>query len=150
MSGAAPARPLPILRAGAPAAELRHNFNKDDETTYAFGSAAPNIRSDPAPRVVPIAMSRYLIKREIPNARALSAAEMQAVAQTSCGVLAQLGAGIQWVQSYDGGLDHLRIHRTECRTGSRACEPRRFPADRVLEVSTIIDPSTAEPHGLLA
>jgi hypothetical protein len=44
-------------------------------------------------------MPKYLIEREIPNAGALSAHELKAIAQRSCAVLQQLGASIQWVQS---------------------------------------------------
>ena len=45
-------------------------------------------------------MPKYIIEREIPNAGALSAAELKAISQKSCGVLQQLGPSIQWVQSY--------------------------------------------------
>ncbi len=90
-------------------------------------------------------MPRYIIEREIPNAAALSAAELQAISRRSCGVLQQLGPSIQWVQSYvtedkitcvyiAPDADVIREH---ARLGG-------FPADRVLEVTTIIDPTTAE------
>src|SRR5438045_2744163 len=45
-------------------------------------------------------MPKYIIEREIPNAGALSSAELKAISQKSCGVLQQLGPSIQWVQSY--------------------------------------------------
>ncbi|MEX1258809.1 MAG: DUF4242 domain-containing protein [Gemmatimonadota bacterium] len=90
-------------------------------------------------------MPRYLIEREIPNAGALSREELQAIAQKSKSVLEELGPTIQWVQSYvtddkitcvyiAPNADLIREH------ARRGC----FPADRVLEVAAIIDPTTAE------
>lgn len=90
-------------------------------------------------------MPKYLIEREIPNAGALAADELRTIARTSCGVLRQLGPEIQWVQSYVTEdkitciyiAPNADIVREHARRG-------RFPADRVLEVATIIDPTTAE------
>ena len=90
-------------------------------------------------------MPKYLIEREIPNAGALSPVELKAIAEKSCGVLQQLGPSIQWVQSYVTEdkitcvyiAPNAEIVREHTRRGG-------FPADRVLEVATIIDPTTAE------
>lgn len=94
-------------------------------------------------------MPKYIIEREIPNAGALSSAELAAIAQKSCGVLQQLGPSIQWVQSYVTEdkitcvyiAPNADIIREHARLGG-------FPADRVLEVVTVIDPTTAEPREL--
>jgi hypothetical protein len=96
-------------------------------------------------------MPKYIIEREIPNAAALSAAELKEIAQRSCGALQRLGPGIQWVQSFvtEDKITCLYIAsdaelvREHARLGG-------FPADRVLEVATIIDPTTAESSGLAA
>ena len=96
-------------------------------------------------------MPKYIIEREIPNAGALSVTELQAIAQRSCGVLQQLGPSIQWVQSFvtedkitcvyiAPNADLIREH---AKRGG-------FPADRVLEVARIIDPTTAESNDLVA
>ena len=96
-------------------------------------------------------MPKYIIEREIPNAAALSAADLKGIAQRSCTVLQQLGPGIQWVQSFvtedkvtcvyiAPNADLIREH---ARLGG-------FPANRVLEVATIIDPTTAESNELAA
>jgi len=96
-------------------------------------------------------MPKYIIEREIPNAGALSAAELKAISQKSCGVLQQLGPSIQWVQSYVTEdkitcvyiAPNADIIREHARLGG-------FPADRVLEIATIIDPTTAESNELAA
>ena len=96
-------------------------------------------------------MPRYLIEREIPNAAALSAAELQTIARRSCAVLQQLGPSIQWVQSFVSEdkitciyiAPNAEVIREHARRGG-------FPADRVLEVATIIDPMTAESSALAA
>ena len=96
-------------------------------------------------------MPRYIIEREIPNAAALSPADLKSISQRSCAVLQQLGPSIQWVQSFvtEDRITCLYIApnaeliREHARRGG-------FPADRVLEVATIIDPITAESNGLAA
>ena len=45
-------------------------------------------------------MPKFLIEREIPNAAALSPAELKAISQRSCAALQRLGPSIQWIQSY--------------------------------------------------
>ena len=96
-------------------------------------------------------MPKYLIEREIPNAAAISAADLKAISQRSCAALQQLGPSIQWVQSYVTEdkitciyiAPNADIIREHARLGG-------FPADRVLEVATIIDPTTAESNELAA
>jgi hypothetical protein len=96
-------------------------------------------------------MPKYLIERELPGAGALTPAELRGIAQRSCAVLQQLGPSIQWIQSYvtenkitcvyiAPNADVIREHAN--RGG--------FPANRVLEVMTIIDPTTAEVNELAA
>ena len=94
-------------------------------------------------------MPKYIIEREIPNAAALSTADLKGISQKSRGVLQQLGPSIQWVQSYVTEdkitcvyiAPNAEIIREHARLGG-------FPADRVLEVATIIDPTTAESNEL--
>ncbi len=94
-------------------------------------------------------MPKYLIEREIPNAGALSAAELKVIAQRSCAVLQQLGPSIQWVQSYVTEdkitcvyiAPNADIVREHARLGG-------FPADKVLEIAVVIDPTTAESNEL--
>lgn len=90
-------------------------------------------------------MPKYVIEREIPGAGKLSPAELQAISQKSCSVLRGMGPQIQWLQSYVTGDKVYCIYiapneeavREHARQGG-------FPANRVSEVKTIIDPTTAE------
>ena len=94
-------------------------------------------------------MPKFLIERDIANAAALSPAELRAIAQRSCAVLRQLGPSIQWVQSYVTEdritcvyiAPNAELVREHARLGG-------FPADRVLEIATTIDPTTAESSEL--
>jgi len=90
-------------------------------------------------------MPKFLIEREIPGAGNLSPQELQNISQTSCGVLQQMGPQIQWLQSYVTGdkvycvyiAPNEEMIREHARQGG-------FPANRVSEIKSIIDPTTAE------
>lgn len=90
-------------------------------------------------------MPKYVIERDIPGAGQLSAAELKAISQKSCGVLSGMGPQIQWLQSYVTGdrvycvyiAANEEMVREHARQGG-------FPANRVSEVMTVIDPVTAE------
>jgi hypothetical protein len=90
-------------------------------------------------------MPKYLIEREIPEAGKLSAEQLQAISQKSCGVLNNLGPQIQWVQSYvtDDKIYCVYIAPNEEMVREHA-KQGSFPANRVSEVKGIIDPTTAE------
>ncbi len=90
-------------------------------------------------------MPKYMIERDIPGAGKLSAQELQAISQKSCGVLNQLGSKIQWVQSYvtDDKIYCVYIAPSQELVREHA-EKGGFPANRVSEVKTIIDPTTSE------
>ncbi len=90
-------------------------------------------------------MPKYIIEREIPNAGDLSASELQSISQTSCGVLNRLGPQIQWVQSYvtDNKVYCVYIAPNEEMVREHARQGG-FPANRISEVKTTIDPTTAE------
>src|SRR5919107_424818 len=94
-------------------------------------------------------MPKYIIEREIPNAATLSPADLKAISQRSTAALGELGPSIQWVQSYVTEdkitcvyiSPNVSLILEHARLGG-------FPADRVLEVATIIDPTTAEANEL--
>jgi len=89
-------------------------------------------------------MPQFVIERTIPGAGSLTAEELKAVSQTSCGVLRQLGPTIQWEHSYvtDDKIycvysaPNAELIREHARLGG-------FPAESVQEVRTVIGPATA-------
>lgn len=90
-------------------------------------------------------MPRYIIERDLPGAGKLTAEELTAISQKSCGVLAKLGPQVQWVHSYVTGekiyclyiAPNEELVREHARQGG-------FPANRIAEVTAVIDPTTAE------
>jgi hypothetical protein len=91
------------------------------------------------------AMPKYVIERDIPGAGKLSPADLQGISQKSCSVLKQMGPQIQWVESYVTGDKVYCVYiapnegliREHAQSGG-------FPANRISEVMTMIDPTTAE------
>ena len=90
-------------------------------------------------------MPKFVIEREIPGAGNLSPQELQSISQTSCGVLRQMGPQIQWVHSYvtDDKVYCVYIAPNEQTIREHATQGG-FPANRVSQVRTMIDPVTAE------
>jgi hypothetical protein len=90
-------------------------------------------------------MPKYLIERNIANAGKWTAREKQEIAGKSCRVLRELGAEIQWVQSYVTEekvfciyiAPNPEIIREHAKRGG-------FPADAIREIKGIIDPTTSE------
>ncbi|MBI4547704.1 MAG: DUF4242 domain-containing protein [Ignavibacteriae bacterium] len=88
-------------------------------------------------------MPKYIIEREIPGASKLTQQELKAISQKSCGVLDTMGPKIQWLHSYVAGdkiycvyiSPNEQMVRDHARQGG-------FPANRVTEISSIIDPTT--------
>lgn len=90
-------------------------------------------------------MPKYVIEREIPGAGQLTADELKAISQTSCGVLNRMGPQIQWLQSYvtDDKVYCVYIAPDTASIQEHASQGG-FPANKIAEVKTIIDPTTAE------
>jgi hypothetical protein len=90
-------------------------------------------------------MPKYVIEREIAEAGKLSAQELAAISQKSCGVLSKMGPQIQWLESYvtDDKVYCVYIAPDEQMVREHA-EQGGFPANRISEVRSIIDPTTAE------
>jgi hypothetical protein len=90
-------------------------------------------------------MPKYVIERELPGAGKLTGTELQSISRKSCDVLQSLGPDIQWVESFvtDDKIycvyiaPDTDIIREHARCGG-------FPANRISEVRTLIDPTTAE------
>ena len=91
------------------------------------------------------AMPKYVIEREIPGAGNLSADELQAISQKSCGVLRQMGPQIQWVESFVTQDKVYCIYvAPDAEAVRQHAQQGGFPANRISEVKRVIDPTTAE------
>ena len=90
-------------------------------------------------------MPKFVIEREIPGAGKLSAQELHAISQKSCGVLKNMGPQIQWLQSYvtDDKIYCVYIAPDEATVRQHA-QQGGFPANTVSRIRTVIDPTTAE------
>lgn len=90
-------------------------------------------------------MPKFLIERQLPGAGELSSEDLRGVAEKSCGVLQEMGPDVQWLQSYvtDDRITCVYIAPDEESVREHA---RRggFPANRVMRIRTMIDPTTAE------
>ena len=88
-------------------------------------------------------MPKYVIERDLPGAGSLTATELRGISEKSNTVLDEMGGDVQWLHSYVTGdkifcvyiapdQDRVREHATK----------GGFPANAVLEVATVIDPTT--------
>jgi hypothetical protein len=90
-------------------------------------------------------MPKYVIERDVPGAGKMKAKDLKGMSQKSCGVLRKMGSDIQWIHSYVTGdkiycvyiAPNEKMVREHAKLGG-------FPVSRVSEVSSIIDPTTAE------
>ena len=90
-------------------------------------------------------MPKFVIERNMAAVGNASQSDLKSTAEKSNEVLKELGPKIQWVESYvtkdkifcvyiAGSEDLIRQH----------AEKTGIPANEILEVKTIIDPTTAE------
>ncbi|MGC2236644.1 MAG: DUF4242 domain-containing protein [Pyrinomonadaceae bacterium] len=90
-------------------------------------------------------MPKYVIEREMPGVGNLSGEDLQGASQTSCNVLQELGPQIQWLHSYVTGDKLYCVYIAPNEEMVREHATRGgFPANKISEVKTIIDPTTAE------
>ena len=90
-------------------------------------------------------MPKYVIERGLPGAGSLSDEEIQGIAQKSNEVLDEMGGDVQWLHSYvtDDKLFCVYIAPNPERVQHHA-DCGGFPADAILQVRRVIDPTTAE------
>jgi hypothetical protein len=90
-------------------------------------------------------MPKFVIEREIPGAGDLSPEELRGISQTSCGVLQQMGPRIQWLHSYVTGDKIYCVYIAPNEETIREhAQAGGFPANRVSQIKSVIDPTTAE------
>lgn len=89
-------------------------------------------------------MKRYLIERNIPGVDQLGPQQLKDASATSNAALAKLAGKVQWVQSYvvqdKTFCVYLADHESSVHEHARLSG---FPASRVTEVRTVIEPMTA-------
>jgi len=90
-------------------------------------------------------MPKFVIERDIPQAGSLSSEQLQAISQKSCGILREMGPQIQWVQSYvtDDKIYCVYVAPDEDTVREHA-QQGGFPANRISQIRSVIDPTTAE------
>ena len=90
-------------------------------------------------------MPQYVIEREIPGAGELEKADLQGISQKSCGILKDMGTGIEWVHSYVTGDKVYCVYNAENEDLIKQhASTGGFPANKISEVKNIISPKTAE------
>jgi hypothetical protein len=92
-----------------------------------------------------VIMPNFVIEREMPGVGKLGTVDLKMASQTSCNVLRELGPDIQWVQSYVTDNKIYCVYRAPNEEMIREHARRGgFPANRISQVRTVIDPVTAE------
>lgn len=90
-------------------------------------------------------MRKFIIEREMPAIGSAEQAELKAIARISNEALREMGGSVQWLHSY------VAAHKTYCvylasdeTVIKRYATLTGFPADKIVEITGMIDPSTAE------
>ena len=87
-------------------------------------------------------MKTYVIERDIPGVGGLNNEQLAGAAKTSNAALEAID-GVEWDHSYVVGDKTFCIYRAENEDKIREhAEKSGFPASKISEVKTVIDPST--------
>ena len=89
-------------------------------------------------------MKRYVIERDLPGIGGMNRAQLKDAATTSNDALAKLAGKVQWEHSYvvDNKTFCIYLAENEATVKEHA-KLSGFPANKITEVRTIIDPLTA-------
>jgi hypothetical protein len=90
-------------------------------------------------------MPKFIIERDIPGAGKLSQQEIKAISQKSLQVISGMQGKVQWLHSYvaDDKVYCVYMAQNEESVRQHAKEGG-FPANKVLRVHKVIDPTAAE------
>ena len=89
-------------------------------------------------------MRKFVIEREIPGVGKMDSCALSGAARTSNAALAKLSPRVQWQHSYVTAEKTFCIYLAEDEEAIREhAKLSGFPANRITEVSTVFDPSTA-------
>jgi hypothetical protein len=93
----------------------------------------------------PSPVKKYVIERAIPGVDKFTPAQLKEAAEASNAVLAQLAPRIQWVESYVSQDKTFCVYLAEDESVIQEhSRLSTFPATRITEVVSMIDPMTAE------
>jgi hypothetical protein len=89
-------------------------------------------------------MRKFMIERHIPAVRGIDRQGLRQAATKSNDALAELAPQVQWQQSYvtDEGTFCVYLAKDEDAI-RRHAELSGFPANRIVEIRSVIDPATA-------
>jgi hypothetical protein len=88
-------------------------------------------------------LRRFIIERDIPDVGTFEREQLRGAAGKSNGVLRQLGPDIQWVESFVADNKTFCVYFAEDeRIILRHAEQSGFPATKITEIRTMIDPTT--------
>ncbi len=90
-------------------------------------------------------MPKYVIERDISGVGNATEDQARTISQKSCSVLNKLGPAIQWLCSYVTADKIYCIYIAPDEKMIREhAEQGGFPANRISEVRSVIDPTAAE------
>ena len=90
-------------------------------------------------------MQKYVIERDIPGVGEFDGPKLCGAARTSNAALDKLGTDVQWVHSYVTGDKTFCVYLAKDEDViQRHAEISGFPANKITEVQTMIDPTTAQ------
>jgi len=89
-------------------------------------------------------MRKFMIERGLPGIGSARREELRAAARKSNEALRELGPDIQWIESFVANDRTFCVYLAKDESLIRRhAEISGFPADRITEIKTMIDPSTA-------
>lgn len=89
-------------------------------------------------------MKKYVIERDLPGVGGMNRDELGGAAKKSNAALAELAPKVQWQHSYVTGEKTFCIYLAENEDAIRKhSELSGFPATKITEVTSVIDPTTA-------
>jgi hypothetical protein len=92
-----------------------------------------------------MAIHKFLIERAIPAIGSAEPREFEAIVRTSNAILEPLRPKVQWVQSYIAADKTFCLFLAESEeTLRRYIEKSDFPADKITQITRVIDPSTSD------
>jgi len=90
-------------------------------------------------------MPKYVIERDIPGASKFTPRQLKEMSKKSCEVINKMGSQIQWLHSYVTGDKIYSVYiapNKECI--QEHARKGGIPANVISQITTIIDPTTAE------